>query len=192
MLIELQIPSSHEDPKTPLSAIPSTKEGLIDWSQVCELTSFSRICFYKLCMKTTVVLHPLYCNMFERLKKYSWVLLSVRVKVLTYIMPWVVRDLWASISEIGKGMICRTFLGSLLSSQCLDSSMGRLMPRLCAMYVHFNQSSNQTSWCAFSHSFAEHFLDMLQVYTFGPTFRAENSNTTRHLAEFWVYQPFHY
>ncbi len=28
-----------------------------------------------------------------------------------------------------------------------------------------------------------------EVYTFGPTFRAENSNTTRHLAEFWMVEP---
>lgn len=28
-----------------------------------------------------------------------------------------------------------------------------------------------------------------QVYTFGPTFRAENSNTARHLAEFWMVEP---
>ena len=27
------------------------------------------------------------------------------------------------------------------------------------------------------------------VYTFGPTFRAENSNTTRHAAEFWMIEP---
>ena len=27
------------------------------------------------------------------------------------------------------------------------------------------------------------------IYTFGPTFRAENSNTPRHLAEFWMVEP---
>ena len=27
------------------------------------------------------------------------------------------------------------------------------------------------------------------VYTFGPTFRAENSNTARHAAEFWMIEP---
>ncbi len=32
-------------------------------------------------------------------------------------------------------------------------------------------------------------LALDKVYTFGPTFRAENSNTTRHLAEFWMIEP---
>lgn len=32
-------------------------------------------------------------------------------------------------------------------------------------------------------------LALSQVYTFGPTFRAENSNTSRHLAEFWMLEP---
>lgn len=34
-----------------------------------------------------------------------------------------------------------------------------------------------------------HCLALSKVYTFGPTFRAENSNTSRHLAEFWMVEP---
>lgn len=32
-------------------------------------------------------------------------------------------------------------------------------------------------------------MALSEIYTFGPTFRAENSNTTRHLAEFWMVEP---
>ncbi len=32
-------------------------------------------------------------------------------------------------------------------------------------------------------------LALSKIYTFGPTFRAENSNTTRHLSEFWMVEP---
>jgi len=32
-------------------------------------------------------------------------------------------------------------------------------------------------------------MGLADIYTFGPTFRAENSNTTRHLAEFWMIEP---
>ena len=32
-------------------------------------------------------------------------------------------------------------------------------------------------------------MALSDIYTFGPTFRAENSNTTRHLAEFWMIEP---
>jgi asparaginyl-tRNA synthetase len=34
-----------------------------------------------------------------------------------------------------------------------------------------------------------HCLALTRVYTFGPTFRAENSNTSRHLSEFWMIEP---
>lgn len=34
-----------------------------------------------------------------------------------------------------------------------------------------------------------HAMAMGSVYTFGPTFRSENSNTTRHLSEFWMVEP---
>lgn len=34
-----------------------------------------------------------------------------------------------------------------------------------------------------------HAAALSDVYTFGPTFRAENSHTSRHLAEFWMIEP---
>jgi asparaginyl-tRNA synthetase len=38
-------------------------------------------------------------------------------------------------------------------------------------------------------NFEAYCLALTKVYTFGPTFRAENSNTSRHLAEFWMIEP---
>ncbi len=42
--------------------------------------------------------------------------------------------------------------------------------------------SGQLQGEAFAHAYKD-------IYTFGPTFRAENSNTTRHAAEFWMIEP---
>ena len=51
----------------------------------------------------------------------------------------------------------------------------------------FGKSTNQTvSGQLNGETFAMAFKN---IYTFGPTFRAENSNTTRHAAEFWMIEP---
>ena len=51
----------------------------------------------------------------------------------------------------------------------------------------FNKPTNLTvSGQLNAETFAQAFRN---VYTFGPTFRAENSNTTRHAAEFWMIEP---
>lgn len=51
----------------------------------------------------------------------------------------------------------------------------------------FNKETNLTvSGQLNAETFAQAFRN---VYTFGPTFRAENSNTTRHAAEFWMIEP---
>ena len=50
--------------------------------------------------------------------------------------------------------------------------------------------SRQASLCVTGQLEAECMaLGLGKVYTFGPTFRAENSNTPRHLAEFWMVEP---
>ena len=51
----------------------------------------------------------------------------------------------------------------------------------------FNKSTNLTvSGQLNGETYAQAFKN---IYTFGPTFRAENSNTTRHAAEFWMIEP---
>ena len=51
----------------------------------------------------------------------------------------------------------------------------------------FNKQTNLTvSGQLNGETFAMAFRN---IYTFGPTFRAENSNTTRHAAEFWMIEP---
>ena len=48
----------------------------------------------------------------------------------------------------------------------------------------------ETFLCVSGQLNVESFCEALsKVYTFGPTFRAENSNTSRHLAEFWMIEP---
>ncbi len=58
--------------------------------------------------------------------------------------------------------------------------------------VDYNQDffGKQTNLTVSGQLEAETYaLALGKVYTFGPTFRAENSNTTRHLAEFWMIEP---
>ena len=62
------------------------------------------------------------------------------------------------------------------ASGCVDYSKD-FFGRRCCMTVS-GQLNVETHACAMS-----------DVYTFGPTFRAENSHTSRHLAEFWMIEP---
>jgi len=62
----------------------------------------------------------------------------------------------------------------------------------CEGAVDYSQDffSKQTSLTVSGQLNAEIYACALSnVYTFGPTFRAENSNTSRHLAEFWMVEP---
>jgi len=66
------------------------------------------------------------------------------------------------------------------------------LPRTEDGHVDFSQDFfNREAFLTVSGQLAveSYCCSMTNVYTFGPTFRAENSNTSRHLAEFWMVEP---
>lgn len=66
------------------------------------------------------------------------------------------------------------------------------LPRTAAGAVDFSQDffGRETFLTVSGQLNVESYcLALSKVYTFGPTFRAENSNTSRHLAEFWMVEP---
>jgi len=79
--------------------------------------------------------------------------------------------------------------GALFRVSTLDLAN---LPRTAAGKVDFTQDffGRETFLTVSGQLNVESYcLALSRVYTFGPTFRAENSNTSRHLAEFWMIEP---
>src|SRR5438874_6588222 len=79
--------------------------------------------------------------------------------------------------------------GALFRVSTLDLAN---LPRTAQGRVDFAQDffGRETFLTVSGHLNVEAYcLALTKVYTFGPTFRAENSNTSRHLAEFWMIEP---
>lgn len=79
--------------------------------------------------------------------------------------------------------------GELFRVSCLDLEN---LPRDDKKQIDYSQDFfSQESFLTVSGQLnvETYCLALSKVYTFGPTFRAENSNTSRHLAEFWMIEP---
>ncbi|WMV21166.1 hypothetical protein MTR67_014551 [Solanum verrucosum] len=130
------IPNSNEGGDSPVSAIPTTESGSVDWSQ-------------------------------DFFGKRAYLTVSGQLNGETYA---------TALSDVESPLIYQFHM---------------LLPSLACN--HFSQLNllDTESFMLLSSFF--HILTMstfgFQIYTFGPTFRAENSNTSRHLAEFWMIEP---
>jgi len=79
--------------------------------------------------------------------------------------------------------------GEMFSVSTLDPNK---LPKLPNGHVDYSQDFfGQQARLTVSGQLQGEILAMAfgKIYTFGPTFRAENSNTTRHLSEFWMIEP---
>ena len=62
-------------------------------------------------------------------------------------------------------------------------------PRARSTSARTSSASEPSSPSAGQLNVETYCLALSKIYTFGPTFRAENCNTSRHLAEFWMVEP---
>src|SRR6187551_2893798 len=82
--------------------------------------------------------------------------------------------------------------GEMFRVSTLDIANGAALPRLPDGRTDFSGDffGRETFLTVSGQLNVETYcLALSKVYTFGPTFRAENSNTSRHLAEFWMVEP---
>ena len=86
-------------------------------------------------------------------------------------------------------MLRKFFVSILVITTCLMANSLSLNDNGDVDYTKdfFSQESNLTVSGQLEAELAA--LGLSKVYTFGPTFRAENSNTSRHLSEFWMIEP---
>ena len=95
---------------------------------------------------------------------------------------WVNTPIITASDAEGAGQMFRVSTLDLMNLPPYRQGRGRLCQGTFSAAETFLTVSGQLNVEAFC-------LAMSKVYTFGPTFRAENSNTTRHLAEFWMVEP---
>ncbi|MCY3858790.1 MAG: asparagine--tRNA ligase [Gammaproteobacteria bacterium] len=89
---------------------------------------------------------------------------------------WVNTPIITASDCEGAGELFRVSTLDLVNQNCNDYSEDFFGEET---YLAVSGQLNVEAFC----------LALKNVYTFGPTFRAENSNTSRHLAEFWMIEP---
>ncbi|KAK7346729.1 hypothetical protein VNO80_21252 [Phaseolus coccineus] len=178
--------------ETGATAFPRLGEG----GELVFCSSFHPALTVRLGVEIGVVALPrlVFCSSFH-------VALTVRLGVET----------GAALPRLGEGVMILGFLSLLLT---FGQSNYLLNSALVALYCLYDFSygnlfeilahhvDSPALWAAFDFFGKPAFLTvsgklnaetyataLSDVYTFGPTFRAENSNTSRHLAEFWMIEP---
>jgi asparaginyl-tRNA synthetase len=106
----------------------------------------------------------------------------------TYLPEWFLASINNSIKSytIGRPLTSEDFPFLQLSAYNFNFTLKELKTTktrsLAYKYDFFGKATNLTVSGQLEGELGD-------IYTFGPTFRAENSNTTRHLAEFWMIEP---